>query len=142
MRTDEVFKSNSTSLKCEDLKGRRVTVEIEGYEVKKFDEGSKPILSFVGKEKTFVVNKTNAFSIELALGTKEMDEWVGRRITLKPDRTLFNKKMVDCIRVDDREPAAPLNPAAPVRKPAPRPVEVEESYANLQGDDPDDSVPF
>ena len=140
MRTDEVFKSNTTSLKCEDLKGRRVTVEIESYEVKKFDEGSKPILSFVGKEKTFVVNKTNAFSIELALGTKEMDEWIGRRITLKPDRTLFNKKMVDCIRVDDREPAAPVN-AQPVRKPAP-PREVVEPGEDAPWEASDSDVPF
>jgi hypothetical protein len=131
MRTDEVFQSNSKNLAAKDLQGKRVTVEIAGYEIKKFDNGSKPILSFVGKDKTLVLNKTNAFSIEMVLGTKEMDEWVGRRITLRPDRTLFEGQMVACIRVDESAPA-PLNPKAPVRKPAPEP-ELE---------DEDSEVPF
>lgn len=140
MRTDEVFKSNSQSLAAKDLQGHKVTVEIEGIDVKKFDDGSKPILTFKGKEKSLILNKTNAFSIELLLGTKEMDDWIGQRITLKPDKTLFEGKMVDCIRIDDRLP-----PAAAVvsgaRQAVARNVARQAPQPEIADVD-DDSVPF
>lgn len=104
---DELAPS-STSLKADDLDGDEVTLTIASYVVKEFDETDnktgetykrkKPIFSFEETEKTFVCNVTNARAIAAALG-KEMDDWVGKKITLFPTVTSFGDKTVPCIRV-------------------------------------------
>ncbi len=109
---DSIYPS-SNSLKAEDLKGRAVQLQISGYEVKQFDNGNKIVLSFHSKEKTFVVNKTNAMIISASYGTSP-EEWVDEIIEIYPDKTLFQKKLVDCIRV--RVPVAAAEPIKKVDK--------------------------
>lgn len=107
MNVNEIYPSNK-SLKAEDLKGHTVKVTIDKYEVAKFDNGNKVILSFSGKEKTLVVNKTNAMIIQSAYGA-DTDGWVGKIIEIYPDKTTFGGKLVDCIRVRIPAPLAGPN---------------------------------
>lgn len=104
MNVNEIYPSNK-SLKAEDLKGHTVKVTINSYEVAKFDNGSKVILSFAGKEKTLVVNKTNAMIIQSAYGP-DTDNWIGKTVEIYPDKTTFGGKLVDCIRVRIPAPMA------------------------------------
>lgn len=101
----------SKSLKAEDLKGRSVGVQIAGYEVVPFEKGQKIVLRFHGKEKTFVVNKTNAMIIASAYGSNP-EGWVDNEIEIYPDKTTFQGKLVDCLRV--RVPAPKEDPKSPI----------------------------
>lgn len=108
MNIDEIYPSTK-SLKAEDLKGHTVEVTIASTEVKKFENGSKIVIRFEGKEKTLVVNKTNAKIIASAYGSNT-DGWVGKKIQIYPDKTMFGTDLVDCIRV--RIPAPPVTSGA------------------------------
>lgn len=103
-------------LKAADLAGKRVGVVIERVEMEDIGGETKPILHFRGKERGLVLNKTNANSISMILGTDETDNWPGKRVTLYPSKTDFQGKRVDCIRVDSPQPgAAPVPPPPPVQ---------------------------
>ena len=104
MNVNDIYKSGNT-LKAEDLKGHTVKVTIENYELKKFEDGAKLILSFAGKEKGLVCNKTNAMIIQSAYGP-DTDGWLGKTIEIYPDKTTFGGKLVDCLRVRVPAPAA------------------------------------
>ena len=67
------------SLKAEDLKGRSVGAQVAGYEIVEFDKGKKIVLRFHGKEKTLVVNKTNAMIIASAYGSNP-EGWVDQEM--------------------------------------------------------------
>jgi hypothetical protein len=108
--TIEDIYPQSNSLKAEDLKGRAVQAQISDYKVQDFDKGKKIVLTFHGKEKTFVVNKTNAMIIASAYGSSP-ENWIDEVIELYPDKTLFQKKLVDCIRV-----RLPVKAAEPIQK--------------------------
>lgn len=56
------------------------------------------------KEKRLVLNKTNALMIAKVLGSYEINDWTGKRITLYPDRCQSFGETVDCIRVRDAAP--------------------------------------
>ncbi len=94
---DEIYGA-SQSLKAEDLRGHAVKVKISGYEVKDFQGKQKIVLKFEGKEKTFVANKTNANIIKAGFG-KNPEGWLGKIIELYSDKTMYQAKLVDCIRV-------------------------------------------
>jgi len=99
MNINEIYQSNSDYLKADDIKGKGdVTVQIEGIGTKDFDDGSKLVLSFVGKEKSLVLNKTNASIIAEMLGN-DTDDWPGGNIDLYAARVEFSGKIVDAIRV-------------------------------------------
>src|SRR5688500_15457637 len=101
---NDVYPTASKSLKAEDLQGRTVKVKIESTDVKEFDNGKKIVLKFTGKEKTLVVNKTNAKIIASSL-RDDTHSWMGKEIEIYPDKTYFAGDLVDCIRV--RIPAGP-----------------------------------
>lgn len=99
--------SEGKNLKASDLNKRSVKVTIDGWEVVEFDEkgrdgnpykAKKIILSFVGKKKGLVVNKTNAQAIEYAFGPSP-DDWRGKEIELYPTMVPFGDDMVEAIRV-------------------------------------------
>jgi hypothetical protein len=133
VKVNDLFRSKK-SLAAADLGGKAVRVTIESVEVQKFDEGEKPVLHFVGKDKTMVLNKTNALRIIEAVGDDESDTWIGWSIVLYPTKVDYAGKRVDAIRIDDR-PGATKPPTAPVRKP----VEAPEPWDEPSGDMPDDS---
>ena len=96
MEISSVF--GGDTLKAADLQGTEPVVVIATVEMKKFDNGNKLVLSFQGKKKTLVVNKTNAGRIAYAHGTNT-DNWVGKEIQLYTDFVDFQGKLTEAIRV-------------------------------------------
>lgn len=111
MKRHEAFPSKW--LKTEDLQGkpRVVTIEAVGIEDIGDDGDRKPVMSFQGMEKGFVLNSTNFDTIAEAYG-EETDDWHGHKIELYPTTTDFKGKRTPCIRIR----TAPAKPAP--RKPA------------------------
>ena len=114
MASIDDFSTPSNSLKAADLEGAEITLTIKSYEGKEFTEKTKdgreyqkmkPILSFDETDKTMVFNKTNLESVAYAYG-KEMDDWIGKSITLYPTITDMGGKKVECIRVRASKQAA------------------------------------
>jgi len=70
-------------------------------------KSKKPILSFEGKEKKMIVNKTNAKVIAALYGTI-VEYWVGKRITLFVGMTRDPSTGgdIECLRVRPTAPAA------------------------------------
>lgn len=107
----ETYKSNS--LKAEDLKNKRRHLTISDIEIKRFgDDGDKLVVNFEETDKTFVLNKTNCATLESLLNSDDTDDWIGHRITLRPDMTQFNGKAMPCIRVDSELPEQPARQRA------------------------------
>lgn len=119
----------STSLKAEDLQGKKPILVIDRVEIEKFGDDKKPVLYFVGKEKGMVLNRTNSNTIRELLGTAETDAWHGHRIQLITAMVDFQGKRVPGIRVQ-----APMVPVA-VAAPLPAPVAMPATAAMLTDDD-------
>lgn len=119
MKLNEVFQSNF--LKAEDLKGRDVTLTIEEVEAdfitKDKSEGKKVIISFVGKDKKLVANKTNCRTIAKLYG-EETDDWIGKQIIIGPREVEYQGEMTWAIRVSLKKPGTAAA-AAPPTEPTP-----------------------
>jgi hypothetical protein len=120
MNINDAFPSKY--LKTADLKGRDVTVTIDAVEMITLpnDQGRKLALRFEGKDKQWIVNKTNANTIAKLLNSGVMEDWIGKQITIYPTETAYQGEMVDCIRVRRNkaadsweEPPRSVAPAAP-----------------------------
>ncbi len=122
-------------LKAEHLGDRPVTVTIESVKVKDFDDGSKLILTFVGKDRALVCNRTNANQIAELLGSSETEDWEGKRIGLCVRKVDFQGKRVNAIRVMDELPKSAQ--AAQAQRPTPQP-----EPADNDGFDPDADPAF
>lgn len=96
-RLNDIFGGNF--LKAEDLQGKSIPVTISAVDVKEFDDGNKLILSFAGKDKKLVCNRTNASIIQEVLGSSDTDDWVGQKVTLITKKVEFQGKLVPAIRV-------------------------------------------
>ena len=120
MRVDEIF--GGSFLKADDLQGKTVRVTISAVDVKEFDDGNKIVISFQGKDKKLVCNKTNSSIIAENLGSQETEDWVGKVISLTVKKVEFQGKLVPAIRVVLEDQPAP---AKAKRAPAP-PIEPEE----------------
>ncbi len=112
MKVSDVFNS-AKSLNVKDLKGNRVPVTIREVTLKKFDDGSKLIMTFHNAEKALILNKTNSNMIAEIVGSEDTDYWPGKRIVLIPAKTDFQGKRVDCIRVDYPEQNGHAEPVKP-----------------------------
>ena len=134
MTSIDELSPQSSSLKAADLEGDEIALTIKSYTVREFDQEKegrhytvkKPIFAFKDTDKTLVCNKTNMQAIAYAYG-KEMDEWVGKPITLFPTMVPFGDKMVEAIRVR----------VVKVGKGKPKFVQSENPGAGL-----DDPIPF
>jgi len=130
----------SKYLSADDLQGRQVTVQISNVTLEDIGQGNdkdrKLVLSFHGKSKQLVCNKTNSKTIAGLYGD-ETDNWIGKPIILMPREVEFQGSMVWAIRVSLQKPAqsqsAPSNPPAasadrspPPSKPAPRNENLDE----------------
>jgi hypothetical protein len=116
MRTSDVY-GTKNSLKAADLGNSRAKVVIEDAKLVKFDNGDKIVLSFAGKEKCLILNKTNAKTIEEMLGSDETDRWIGKSIVLYVAKVDYQGQRVPAIRVSDDPrdyPKASKAKAAPV----------------------------
>jgi hypothetical protein len=107
---------NSQWLRAEDLGNARHTYTITAVDVGEVGEGpsrrEQLVLTFAGVEKRLGLNKTN-LAVLVDLYGAESDHWIGRQITLRPDRTNDSSgKLVPCVRVDAVVPTASAAPAA------------------------------
>lgn len=129
----------SKYLAAADLDGRDITVTIDDVKLEDIGQGQnkeqKLVISMKGKDKQFVVNKTNAKTISKVLGSDDTDDWIGQRIIIGPREVEFQGDMIWSLRVSLRSPAsAQAAPAA--RQPAPPVDPVDLSDA------PEDDIPF
>lgn len=111
MELSSVF--GGDTLKAADLpNGVEPTVTIASVEQKKFDNGNKLLIKFVGKKKALVCNKTNAKRIAMNHGSNT-DQWVGKQITLYVDIVDFQGEPTEAIRVrpSRQTPAQQVRPA-------------------------------
>lgn len=107
MKISQVFQSKW--LKAADLQGAEVKVQISGCAIEEFTDGdkkdTKPVLYFTGKKKGLMLNRTNSAIIADTYGD-DTDGWIGQDIIIYPDKTLFQGKMVECLRVRTPIPTA------------------------------------
>ena len=92
-----------------DLQGRDVTVTIDRVKAgelvgEKGRKTKKPVVWFVGKEKPLAINMTNGRTIASMYGNN-VEDWIGKRITIYPTQTEFGGKTCDCIRIRPTVPA-------------------------------------
>ena len=115
MRISEAFPSNY--LKASDLGHREWKLTMSRVEMENLGSEMKPVLYFHGAEKGLVLNKTNSEMIVLMYGD-ETNAWSGQELVVKPDKTSFQGKIVDCIRVvwHGGRPNGPI-PAAATQAP-------------------------
>jgi hypothetical protein len=74
------------------------------------DGTQKPAISFTDSQQLFVLNKTNANTLSLALGA-QTEAWAGKQIELYQDTAAFQGRSMPCVRC--RIPATAPTTAAP-----------------------------
>jgi hypothetical protein len=105
-RLSEIYGGNY--LKAEDLGSLSPVVIIEEVSVMSADDGKKKlVLHFHGKDKTLVLNVTNANMVQELLGSDDTDDWLGKRIRLYTTKVDFQGKRVSAIRIKAASKAAP-----------------------------------
>jgi hypothetical protein len=148
MRISEAFPSNY--LKASDLGGREWKLTMSRVEMENLGSEMKPVLYFHGAEMGLVLNKTNSEMIVLMYGD-ETNAWSGQELVVKPDKTSFQGKIVDCIRVvwhggrpNGPLPAAAAQTASVTGAPlAPAAAPLQPSGSPLGSDPLDgDAIPF
>lgn len=106
MKINQAFPSKY--IKAADLGGKEHTLTIAKVQIEDVggqnNEEDRPVMYFAGRQKGVVLNRTNATAIAHRYGD-DTDEWVNKPVTVYPDTTMFQGKMVDCIRM--RVPAPP-----------------------------------
>lgn len=108
-----------------DLMGRDVTVTIERIEAgtlegQKGKKEKKPVAKFRGKEKPLALNVTNCKTLTRLFGSSDVNDWIGKRVTLFPTTTNGpSGEEVECIRIRPRLPngSAASEPEQPVEPP-------------------------
>jgi hypothetical protein len=112
MNVDDAFPS--PYLAASDLNGADMTVTLGNVEMVEFQDepAPRPVLMFAGDVKPMRLNQVNAATIVGLTHTKEMNEWVGRQITLFPTTCLFRGEIKACIRVRANPPNGQPQPAA------------------------------
>jgi hypothetical protein len=82
-----------------------LTVVIDSYKVENLAQDGQPednnyCLYFKGDAKPLVLKKTNGKLISMTLGSENLDDWIGKQITLYVDPTIaFRGDIVGGIRV-------------------------------------------
>jgi hypothetical protein len=108
---DDIF--SSQFLRASDLKGQSRTATIEAVAPEVFGSGAtaqqKLIVRLTRIRPRLVLNKVNATTIAEALG-RDYTQWVGRTIELRPEKTMYQGQLVDCIRCHVQAAAAPVPP--------------------------------
>lgn len=104
---DLLFPSNY--LKGADLRGQDVVVTIEKIEtshelvMQGGKRDRKPVIHMVGKQKKWVLNKTNVKTIKGMYGG-ELRDWIGKSVTLFPKEVEASGEMHTAIRVRPTPP--------------------------------------
>jgi hypothetical protein len=80
------------------------------------------------KVKPMIFNKTNCKAVEKALGTGDIEDWVGKRIVVFETTTKWQRELVPCLRVKDTPAPKKLKATTPAPAPEPEP-EPDKVYA-------------
>jgi F0F1-type ATP synthase alpha subunit len=127
----------SKYLKSSDLQGGQFTMVIDRIVHEKVveNEPEKWCIYFSGKERGMVLNKTNALVLANGLGD-DTDLWIGKSVLLFTEKTNFNGRTVDGLRL------APTSGEPAVHQP--QPVVVAQNPPLSSGPPPnnDDDLPF
>lgn len=103
------YYSGGSALKAGDVEDT-LTATIEAWRKQTFDDGGESyFLKLKGQEKEFRVNKTNAKRMAKMFGS-DIDNWVGKEITIDPDVTEYQGNMVDTLVVRFKKPRAQQEP--------------------------------
>lgn len=128
MTLDDAYPSKW--LRAADLGQKTHRVTISSMDMEVFQDGTqKPAMSFQGRQKGMVLNKTNATAIAGSYGN-DMMTWIGKDIEIFSMKVQGPSGLVDGIRVripDGAEPSAD----------EPAPAQVNAPPADL-----DDDIPF
>jgi hypothetical protein len=95
----------SKFVKAADLRGKNVTVTIERIQPKEklvMNGGKtdyKPVIFLKGKEKGWILNKTNARAIAKIYGP-ELTNWLGRDVVIMATEVEARGELVEAIRVN------------------------------------------
>lgn len=87
-------------VKAEDLKGKTTVVTIAGATVESFyvpqinDQKTAVVLSFEGKKKRLILNKTQCISLIQITGSEVFSDWIGREIVLAPGKAANGKPTI------------------------------------------------
>lgn len=148
MKSNEAFPSkflaSSDLIVNGQIKKIAVTFEsISREQITSNDGGteSKPVARFVGKDKRWVINKTNWGRLAELLSSDDSDDWIGKTIVLSVAKVTMKGKLVNGLCVLGKPKPGSVPPSPP---PAPVPplheeVEVDEEPQFQAGDD---DVPF
>ena len=117
MRAHDAFPS--TYLKSADVKAKPLVATISHMEMETVGQGQdqkeKPVLH-LEDGKPMVLNRTNFEALEEAFG--DSDDWPGHKIKIKCERTKYQGKTVDGLRIDPivakPAPAAESNDGAEI----------------------------
>ena len=85
-------------MKADDLKGRTGKYTITACTAEMVGEDKRLVLTFSNNDMPLVLNKTNASTLAELYGP-ETGAWEGKAIKLVPAETLYQGKMVKCIRI-------------------------------------------
>ena len=98
MKISDLYESRF--LKASDLKGKEVRVIVAQVTLEAFkdDADPKPIITFQGKEKGMVLNKTNALRLSEAFGD-DTEGWRGKEIMLYSEKVMFQGQETMGLRV-------------------------------------------
>ena len=124
MKINDVYKSNY--LKSSDVTETPTSYTIKDATVEQIGQNKdeKIVIYFVGNDKGFVVNKTNAKTISKVLGSDDTDDWAGKAIKLYLAEVTFKGELVEAIRVS-LKPGSVTEAAATAQSSTTAPVEQE-----------------
>lgn len=134
MKISEVFPSKY--LTAADLNGKPYTLTIKTVTLEEMQthdskKVNKPVAWFVGAQKGFVMNSTNAHIIAGLYGD-DTDKWIGQRITIYPTKVKAFGSMQDAIRVKEEIPAQPKPVAQAVQAATQSDLDDDEDVADYE----------
>jgi hypothetical protein len=128
----------------DDLRGNRITVTIGELKLEALKDRSgmqqmKPVLYFQNASKGLVVNKTNLKMLQAILGSKNSNDWIGRKVILYAEPVPVGNEIKMGIRVA----AANGNSAAQIATPPSVAAPEDDVPDSLEPEDVlDDKIPF
>lgn len=142
MTSYKQYGSNSNYFKTEDLLQKSYRLKIESVEPQEFTfdgiQETKLVVSFVGVEKTLMLNKVNATKLEQLSGSEHIEDWEGLDLILFADDTTYGRKATKGMRLRSAtETSAPI--VDPTTESFSEPVRATD-YANGEADSED--IPF
>jgi hypothetical protein len=100
MDASQFFQSKGVYLNASHLNGRPIAATVLNVKQEEVgrDRERKLVIYFAEIDRGLVLNKTNFEILAPAYGP-ETEGWHGQKVTLYPDKTPFDGKEVDCIRL-------------------------------------------